>query len=232
MKLPFRDALGLMSGGTGEPDALAPSHLPGPETAFQSLVKPLERSTCPGRAASNPVGPPDASLDIGRPSGAHRKLNAVRAVAMIFVMLIVVSCSGTDAAPALMSMYDGSTRQLSDFGTEVVVLNFWASWCAPCVEEMPELERFWQENKESVALIGVAVSTPKLAVSGFLHRVGVKYPIATDEDGALTRKYRVSLLPTTVVVNADGDELVNHRSVITREQLEQALQKITEEDPA
>ena len=191
-------------------------------------MKPLERPTSPGRAASNPVGPPDASLDIGRPSWAHHRPNAVRAAAMIFVMLIVVSCSGTDDAPASISMLDGSTRQLSDFGTQVVVLNFWASWCAPCVEEMPELERFWQEYKESVSLVGVAVATPKLAVSGFLHRVGVKYPIATDEDGALTRKYSVSLLPTTVVVSSDGDELVSHSGVITREQLEQAVRKIME----
>ena len=151
---------------------------------------------------------------------------------MTFVMLIAVSCSGTDAAPVSISMFDGPSRQLSDFGTDVVVLNFWASWCAPCVEEMPELERFWQENKESVALIGVAVSTPKLAVSGFIHRVGVKYPIATDEDGVLTRKYSVSVLPTTVLVNSDGDELVNHKGVITREQLEQAVQKIIEEGPS
>ncbi len=155
-----------------------------------------------------------------------------RAAAMIFVMLIVVSCSGADAAPATMSMFDGSTRQLSDFGTEVVVLNFWASWCAPCVKEMPELERFWQEHKESVALIGVVVSTPRLAVSGFVHRTGVKYPIATDEDGVLTRRYSVSTLPTTVVVNADGDELVNHSGIITMEQLEQAVQKGREEGPA
>ena len=160
--------------------------------------------------------------------GPRDKPNAMRAAAMICVMLIVVSCSGRDAAPAHISMLDGSTRQLSDFGTEVVVLNFWATWCAPCVAEMPELQRFWQEHRENVTLIGVAVSTPKLAVSGFLHRVGVNYPIATDEDGALTRKYSVSLLPTTVVVNSDGDELVNHRGVITREQLEQAVQKITE----
>ncbi len=150
---------------------------------------------------------------------------------MIFVMLIVVSCSGTEAAPAPISLFDGSTKQLSDFGIEVVVLNFWASWCAPSVEEMPELERFWQEHKASVALIGVAVSTPRLAVSGFVHRTGVKYPIATDEDGVLTRKYSVSLLPTTVVVSSNGDELVNHSGIITREQLEQAVQKITEEGP-
>ena len=191
MKLRLRDALGLTSGGTEEPDAVARCHVPGPKTAFQSLVKPLsERLT--STALPNPEEPSDASLDIGRRPGPHHKPNAMRTAAMIFVMFVVVSCSGTDPAPAPIS-FDGSTKQLSDFGTEVVVLNFWASWCAPCVEEMPELERFWQEHKESVTLIGVAVSTPKLAVSGFLHRVGVKYPIATDEDGTLTRKYGVSL---------------------------------------
>ena len=59
----------------------------------------------------------------------------------------------------------------------------------------------------------------------------MKYPIATDEEGALTRKYGVSLLPTAVVVSSDGDELVNHSGIITMEQLEHAVQKIMEEGP-
>ncbi len=65
MKLRFRDALGLTSGRTEEPDAVVRCHAPGPKTAFQSLVKPFsERLTSPARATlSNPEGPPDASLD-------------------------------------------------------------------------------------------------------------------------------------------------------------------------
>ena len=81
-------------------------------------------------------------------------------------------------------------------------------------------------------MIGVAVSTPELAVSGFIHRLGVQYPIAMDEEGVLTRKYQVNMLPTTVLVNADGEELLNHRGVITKEQLEEAVEKIMERDPA
>ena len=159
------------------------------------------------------------------------RLNTVRLVIVSLAMLSVLSCSDTQPAPAPISMFDGSTRELSDLGTEIVVLNFWATWCAPCVKEMPELERFWQENKETVSLIGVAVSTPELAVSGFIHRVGVQYPIATDEDGVLTRKYNVSLLPTTVLVNPDGEELLNHRGVITKDQLEQAVERILDRGP-
>ena len=128
-------------------------------------------------------------------------------------------------------MFDGSIMELSDFGSEIVVLNFWATWCAPCVKEMPELDRFWQENKESVTLIGVAVSTPKLAVGGFIHRLGVQYPIATDEEGILTHKYGVSMLPTTVLVNNEGVELLNHKGVITKDQLEEAIEEIMQQDP-
>ena len=160
------------------------------------------------------------------------RLITARLATLSFAMLAILACSDTKAAPVTISMFDGPTRELSDLGTEIVVLNFWATWCAPCVKEMPELDRFWQENKETVSLIGVAVSTPELAVSGFIHRVGVQYPIATDEDGVLTRKYNVSLLPTTVLVNPDGEELLNHRGVITKDQLEQAVQRILARGPA
>ena len=159
------------------------------------------------------------------------RLNAVKLATLSLAVLAVLSCSDTQPPPAPISMFDGSTRELSDFGTEIVVLNFWATWCAPCVKEMPELERFWQESKESVSLIGVAVSTPELAVSGFIHRVGVQYPIATDEDGVLTRKYSVSTLPTTVLVNPDGEELLNHVGIITKAQLEEAVRKIMDGGP-
>ena len=160
------------------------------------------------------------------------RLNAARLAIASLAMLSVLACSDAEPAPAPISMFDGSSRELSDFGTEIVVLNFWATWCAPCVKEMPELDRFWQENMESVSLIGVAVSTPELAVSGFIHRLGVQYPIAMDEEGVLTRKYQVNMLPTTVLVNADGEELLNHRGVITKEQLEEAVENIMERDPA
>ena len=160
------------------------------------------------------------------------KPNRVRLAIASLILLSVLSCSDTQPAPEPIGMFDGSTKQLSDFGSEIVVLNFWATWCAPCVKEMPELDRFWQENKERVSLIGVAVSTPELAVSGFIHRVGVQYPIALDDDGVLSRKYRVSILPTTVLVNADGEELLDHKGVITKDQLEEAVENIMERDPA
>ena len=160
------------------------------------------------------------------------KLRAVHLAIASLAVLSVLSCSDADPPPPPISMLDGSTKELSDFGSEIVVLNFWATWCAPCVQEMPELDRFWQENKETVSLIGVAVSTPELAISGFIHRLGVEYPIAMDEEGVLTRRYQVNILPTTVLVNADGEELLNHRGVITKDQLEGAVSKITERDPA
>ena len=85
------------------------------------------------------------------------RLNTARMATLSFAMLAILACSDTKAAPVTISMFDGPTRELSDLGTEIVVLNFWATWCAPCVKEMPELDRFWQENKETVSLIGVAV---------------------------------------------------------------------------
>ena len=65
------------------------------------------------------------------------RLNAARLAIASLAMLSLLSCSDAELAPAPISMFDGSTKELSDFGTEIVVLNFWATWCAPCVKEMP-----------------------------------------------------------------------------------------------
>ena len=103
---------------------------------------------------------------------------------------------------------DGSPMRLADFRGRPLLINVWASWCAPCVEEMPELAAFSAEQGETgVQVIGLALDTPA-AVQDFLARVPVPYPIAIEPPGPADSSVALGnargLLPYTVLIDADG----------------------------
>ena len=103
---------------------------------------------------------------------------------------------------------DGSPMRLTDFRGRPLLINVWASWCAPCVEEMPELAAFSAEQGDTgVQVIGLALDTPE-AVQDFLTRVPVPYPIAIEPPGPADSSVALGnargLLPYTVLIDADG----------------------------
>lgn len=108
-------------------------------------------------------------------------------------------------APALtLEVGEGQTALVPDPSGAVVVLNFWATWCGPCVAEIPELSAYAQEHPE-VKLIGVSMDQglPAARVRAAAKKYGATYPIAMDP-GAAGAAYGASVLPTTVVIGGDG----------------------------
>ncbi|NJJ38110.1 redoxin domain-containing protein [Paenibacillus apii] len=100
---------------------------------------------------------------------------------------------------------DGQTHTLDEYKGRPVVLNFWGSWCAPCVKEMPALEAQWQQWKDQgVAVVGVNVGEDQMTVENFVNGTGVRFPILLDTDREAVRRYGVSPLPTTFFINAKG----------------------------
>ena len=115
--------------------------------------------------------------------------------------------SGLRARDFELALLDGDTLLLSELRGSVVVLNFWASWCPPCRWEMPAFESIWREYRDrGVVFVGVAVSDRRNDAQAFADKVGVTYPLGLDDSGDFTRGYGVTKLPTTILIDREGNE--------------------------
>ena len=112
------------------------------------------------------------------------------------------------APPIALQDAAGAVVRLDGPQGRVVVLNFWASWCAPCRAEMPELNTFHGEAGErDAALVSVNMTDTESsvgAVTEFAARLGITFPILLDTRGEAARAYGITVVPTTVVIAPDG----------------------------
>ncbi len=100
-----------------------------------------------------------------------------------------------------------SALSLSNFKGKPVVLNFWASWCAPCKEEVPLLENTWkqlQTQGKDVVLLGIDYQDSNSDALSFLQLYSITYPVVLDTDGSVALKFSVTSLPQTIFINRNG----------------------------
>ena len=111
---------------------------------------------------------------------------------------------------------DGTTHRLRDYRGKVVVLNFWATWCPPCRDEMPAMERAWQKTKaRDVMLLGINVGEDADTIFEFTGQYPVSFPLLMDRDSTVIKQYPVTGLPTTFVIDSKGQ--ARYRAVGGRE---------------
>lgn len=139
-----------------------------------------------------------------------------------------------DAVPELfaaaLTAPDGTPRDLSSFKGRVLVVNFWASWCAPCVREMPTLSGLARQYADKgVQFVGIGVDSLK-NVQSFLQKVPVDYPIFVSGFGGadIVRRFGDAAggLPFTVVIDANGTVRSTKLGEITPAELHRALDAI------
>ena len=131
-----------------------------------------------------------------------------------------------DFSLAMLRPFTGkSTLSLSNFKGKPVVLNFWASWCAPCKEEMPLLESTWKQVQgKDVVFLGVDFQDSNSAGINFLQANSVTYPIVLDADGSVAFKYGVTSLPQTIFINQHGTVMSRVPRELTPQVLSSNLQ--------
>jgi peroxiredoxin len=135
------------------------------------------------------------------------------------VALTLLTCGAAAAeAPAPAPAFSlpargGSTVDLSQFKGQVVMLNFWASWCVPCRQEMPLLETMYKKYKPlGFTLIGVNVEPDQKDAEGFLKQTPVSFPVLFDAKSKVSTLYNVQVMPTTVFIDRKGNVRLVHQS--------------------
>lgn len=106
----------------------------------------------------------------------------------------------------------GSNVRLSELKGNVILLNFWASWCGPCRLEMPLLDKLHKKYKGiGFSVIGVNVEESNTQALAFLQDNKVSFPILWDFNNSVTKQYKVQAMPTTVMIDRDGQIRYIHK---------------------
>lgn len=142
---------------------------------------------------------------------ARWTLAAGAAAALALVLGVVATSSDTDersdgALPAMqLQTLEGGTISLDDYRGRPLVVNFFASWCAPCLAEMPAFEQVHQDVADQVGFLGVNLQDSVQDGQAIVDRTGVAYDVARDPNGDLFTILGGTAMPTTVLVDAEGN---------------------------
>lgn len=116
----------------------------------------------------------------------------------------------------------------NELGHRWILLNVWASWCPPCQQEAPALEKMSKTDGSKVEFIGVNMTSDDSnlsAVKKFVSKYGLTFPILMDPKGTFASAYKVIALPTTYLISPSGDIVAEHPGGVTQAWLESILQQ-------
>ena len=126
-----------------------------------------------------------------------------------------------------LKLLDGKDFHLNDYKGKPVLINFFASWCLPCREEMPVLEKIVNEyNPKGVVFLGIAVDDTEEKMKDFIAKYGVTFPVGLDKTAAIQKSFGLYGIPTTYFIDKQGIINYFHSGTVTEELLHHELDKL------
>jgi cytochrome c biogenesis protein CcmG/thiol:disulfide interchange protein DsbE len=159
----------------------------------------------------------------------------------VFLLLLFGACSGAAdqdrgptgvqvgdrAAGFTLSTLAGDDISLGDYQGSVVLINFWATWCEPCRQEMPDFQDAYKAaSGDGLVVLGVNYQQKAVDVVPFVEELGLTFPVLLDPAVEVGRLYRVRGLPMTVIVDREGIVRVRHVGYLPAELLRQYLEDV------
>ena len=165
----------------------------------------------------------------------------VRLLSLFCIAALCIACAGQTsptpgaAAPSLaLPTLEGDRVRLADFQGKVVLVNFWASWCEPCVREMPRLQQ-WHEQYSDDGLVVLGVNTlyqdSQPEVEAFVQKLGVTYPMLLDAEGEQSRRWLAQPLPRSYIIDRQGVVRWTRLGEVTEDNFEAHIAPLLREAP-
>jgi peroxiredoxin len=142
----------------------------------------------------------------------RNRIVAIIATAAVALPALAADPTGRPAPPFTLAARSGANVSLAQYKGQVVMLNFWASWCGPCRQEMPLLDSIYKQyHRMGFTLIGVNVEPDSNAANQWLKETPVSFPILYDKESTVSKMYDVAGMPSTVIIDRAGKVRVLHR---------------------
>lgn len=146
---------------------------------------------------------------------ATRFVPRFAAMALAALLAGALSAAETSKGPApdfTLKSHSGANLKLSELRGEVVMINFWASWCGPCRQEMPVLEELYTRYQPlGFTVLGVNIEEDPGEAKELLEELQVSFPVVFDTSNEVSRLYQVAAMPSTVLVDRDGNMRYLHK---------------------
>ena len=133
---------------------------------------------------------------------------------------------GSPAPEFSLVTINGEQIHLSELRGTPVVINFWATWCGPCVSEMPLLQQRYEEHQQDFELLAINADEPISDVTEFVQDYQLTFPILLDPDGNVQRLFRITAYPTSFFIDREGKIRAIHLGAISETQLDRYLTDI------
>ncbi|MCU7844622.1 MAG: TlpA family protein disulfide reductase [Candidatus Thiodiazotropha sp. (ex Monitilora ramsayi)] len=147
----------------------------------------------------------------------NRTIHWARVIVVTVAMMLIAGQASASSEPSpapdfTLKSRSGENIKLSELRGQVVMINFWASWCGPCRQEMPILDQLYQRYEPmGFTLLGVNVEEDSAAANKVLREIPVTFPVLYDSKNQVSETYQVRAMPSTFLIDRDGKVRYLHK---------------------